>query len=274
MFNYKRLLVCLVIGLLCLGTAPAAQAEEVNLWISYYFTGWQNYDAGFYTNSETLETQGLDESQAAFREADTLDALGMSQTALGKYSEAEDAFQQALCLRETHCGPRSRFVPMTLNNLGDLHYVAGDREKCEGLYRRALDIHDSDQLNIEVCRALNGMALLHNDKGEKVEAENLLKRSMKIHEKAGRRQHPYMATNMVNLALLYIESGKLHEAKELLKHAEFIQNETVGTEHPDVAIRLHAYANLMVAMGKSEKARTAQDEANAIQAKFQQINAN
>lgn len=264
-----RVFVCAALAAL---VAWPAAAGELQLWISYHYQGVDTYEAGRYRDAETLFTQAEGETCEEFRLAFTLDGKGMTQFALGQYSDAEAALEKALCLRTEDCGEESRFVPTTLNNLADLHYVAGDTTQVEPLYRRALEINEQDPYSVEVGRSLNGLALLANDAGDAVEAENLLRRAIRIHFMGGRSEHPYMATALINLAALLTNQGRYDEAKPLLRRAEHIQGEVLGDDHPDVAVRLQAQAGLLAATGHIEEAREAQNRAEEIEAKFTELN--
>jgi tetratricopeptide (TPR) repeat protein len=254
--------------------APVAAHAELQLWISYHFQGVDAYEAGKYRDAEALLTKAHTETCDEYRLAFTMDSAGQTHMALGEYPEAEKCLNAALCLRDAdECGESSRFVPATLNNLADLHYIAGNKDKVECLYRRALDMNKRDSYSVEVGRSLNGLALVAADAGNATEAENLLKRAVKVHFMGGRSEHPYMATALVNLGILYTEQGRYAEAKDSLLKAKHIQDEALGCNHPDVAIRLHAEANLLAKSGCAEAARTAQEKANKIQESFAKLNA-
>jgi tetratricopeptide (TPR) repeat protein len=239
---------------------------ELNLWISYQFTGQDAYDAGDYHQAETVLQNALVESEKKFRRAETLDSLGRVYTSQGKFEEAEKAFQEALDLFESSLGRRHRVVAETLNNLADLRYIWQQGE-VESLYRRSLEINKDDQLNVEVSRSLNGMALIHNDAGEVVEAEKLLTRAIQINERGERRSEPYTATTLVNLGILYTNLGRYDEAEPLFKRAEYIQTTTLRPDHPDIAVRKHAQAVMLQATGHMAEGAELAAEAEAIREK-------
>ena len=192
--------------------------------------------------------------------------LGQLETALGHFDDAEKYYKDALAEKEHSLGKRHRDVAETLNNLGDLYYLAGKTDQCEPLYRRALEIMERDQLNIEVCRSLNGMALLQNDGSNRVEAEKFLQRAIHIHEKAERRDQPYYATVLTNLGILYTNLGRLPEAEGLFEKAKHVQEHCLRANHPDVALRMHATAALLEAEGKNQEAAAVAKAADAIRA--------
>lgn len=257
-----------IIGLtLALAFASATATAELNLWVSHHFQGMKNYNTGDYQDTEKLLVSALDEGEKAFRRAETLDSLGRVYTALGKFDQAEQHYQEALSTKKSALGARHRDVPTTLNNLADLRYILDQTDGLEDLYREALDINRRDQLNIEVCRSLNGLALIRNDRGDYVHAEELLKRAVEIHEKAQRRDHPYMATVLVNLGILYTNLGRYEEAEPMFDRAKYIQDIELRPEHPDVAVRLHAMAALYQATGRGEQANELARRAEEIRGK-------
>lgn len=255
---------CLAIaaGYAVLATVPAS--AELNLWISYYFAGEDRFAAGEYQEAAILLDSAGTESAAAHRQASALDARGRVHVSRGQFQDALGAFQEALRLKEKSLGARHRFVPETLNNLGDLHFVQGDSGLSEDTYRHALDLNKRDQLNIEVCRSLNGLALLHHARGEDVEAEGLLRRAVRLHEKAERRDHPYLATCLVNLGILCTNQGRLDEAGDAFLRAEYIQDRALRADHPDVAVRLTAQAAYYRASGLGAGAMAAASRARDI----------
>lgn len=245
-----------------LGCATAH--AELNLWISYYAGGVDAHADARFEDAAVLMAEAQDETAKPHQRALALDVLGKVHTALGRYEEAEAALHEALCLKESSVGPRSRTVPATLNALGDLHYIAGSPEKAEQHYRRALDIHATDPNNVEVCRSLNGMALLHAQRGEFVQAEELLTRAIRLHFKGDRSTHPYRATAMINLATLLTRLDRADEAGQWLHDAAYIQTKQLRGDHPDVAVRLHAEANHLLAEGDSAGAYRVQQRALSI----------
>ena len=273
MRKYRYLQMAAV--LLCAASwCVAAQAEEsvLNLWISYHCAGEGSYGEADFQDAEKLLLQAQPETKNPYHDARTLNALGMTYAAVGDYDGAERCYLCALKLLRKNYGKRSRDVPMVLNNLGDLYYIAGRENEAGPLYREALDIFERDQRHVEVCHSLNGMALLHNDAGEYAQAEKLLKRGIRIHEKASRREDPNLATLRVNLGALSTNLGRYDEAEVLFDKAKYIQDKVLRANHPDKAIRLHAYAGLLVRTNRIKEARKAKDEAEAILAEQAKTN--
>lgn len=269
--RYKLGLVVLVLFF-----SASAFAGELNLWVSYYFSGESNRASGEYADASMLLADARGELHKTrvepHRVVLTLTAQGMTKMASDDYEGAEQCLLKALRKAEQALGRKSRWLPAVLNSLGDLYYVTGAPEKSETYYRRALYLTERDQTNLEVCRALNGLALIKNDCGSPVESEELLKRAITIHEKNLRGLHPYCATAYTNLGILYTNLGKYDQAKEALDCAAYIQNKSLGAVHPDVALRLEAQAALDAKTGKPQDAAALQKQAEAIRKHFQEIN--
>jgi tetratricopeptide (TPR) repeat protein len=263
----KRHLLSGLLTTLALAIASGPAQAELNLWVSHHFQGMKNYNTGDYQDSEKMLLSALEETDAGHRRGETLDSLGRVYTALGVFDRAEQFYQDALAAKSRALGERHRDVPTTLNNLADLRYILEQTDGVEDLYRRALDINRRDQLNIEVCRSLNGLALIRNDRGDYVHAEELLKRAVEIHEKAQRRDHPYMATVLVNLGILYTNLGRYEEAEPMFDRAKYIHEIELRPDHPDIAVRLHAMAALYQATGRGPQAGELARRAEEIRAK-------
>jgi tetratricopeptide (TPR) repeat protein len=262
------------LGAICaLAITAAFRADaEVNLWISYYHAGESDYDQAVYRDAKATLDAALASTEDPVRKAFTLDALGRAYTATGAYAEAEKALQEALCLKEDSLGKESRPVPETLNNLADLHYIAGDREKAARLYKQSLDIFEADGLNLQVSRALNGLALIHASNGEYAEAQGLLERAIAVHNRANRRYHPYNATANINLAILYLNTDNPDRALPLLDHAEYVQTHNLRDDHPDVILRLEATAEVLAKLGRTAEAREARANAEKMETVWRNAN--
>lgn len=263
----KRLALLMAAALIAI---PAR--AEIDLCISFTFEGEGALDAGAYADAEVLLAQALDVTTRDRRRARAYDALGRTHIATSDYTAAEEALRTAYCLKEKSLGEESRTVPATLNALGDLYYVTGDLERAETHYRDALDIHLTDQLNVEACRSLNGLALIHAQRGELTEAKALLVTANDRHNRAGRRDHPLRATVLTNLAILHLNADRAMKASKLLDQAEYIQGKTLRANHPDVALRLEAQAETFAKLGRIKEAHDARARAEAIMKHYTRLN--
>jgi tetratricopeptide (TPR) repeat protein len=81
------------------------------------------------------------------------------------------------------------YLPISLNNLGALHYARGEYAKAKRLYRRALEMNEAlypeerfPHGHVELAKSLNNLALLHQVQGEYGKAERLYRRALKMNE--------------------------------------------------------------------------------------------
>ena len=288
----KRMWMVVVTISLAVVFFPAISAvADLNLWISYHYAGEKAYETGNYADAEAQLVKAIElasgltkeekvvaalkEGEKApdaceiqkknFRLAETMNALGMVYTAREQFDKAEDQFKQAKALLEKEYGFNSCDVAKTLNNLADMRYVSGQKEGVEALYNDVLNRTRQDEYSVETSRALNGLALLRFDEGNFAEARTLLNRAVALHEKANRREHPYLATALINLAIVDIKQNQLQQADSVLKRAQFIQDTALPKIHPDVAIRLRAKAALLAKEGCADGAASCQQEVDEIQ---------
>lgn len=264
----RKLMVMVAIAAMATTGFGVEKAEaELNLWVSFHFGGADAYHDGEYQGAKVLLNRALDETRTAYRRGDTYERLGATYVGLGQFEDAERAFEEALRLKEQSLGGKHRELASILNNLADLKYLLEKHDQTEALYRRALDINQRDQWNLEVARALNGLALVHNDAGEYVEAENHLLRAVEVHEKGQRRNSAYLATVLTNLGILYTNLGRYNEAEPQFVRAQYIQDTELRADHPDVAVRLHATAALFQSTGRLPEAIELASEAESIRDK-------
>lgn len=244
----------------------ATAAAEQNLCISYYLTGVSSDSSGNFQEAGILFQKAAEEATKNVRKAEALDGLGQVALALGQFDKAEQSLQEAYALKKKSLGKRHREMAATINNLADVHFLQ-QKNDAECLYRRALEINRRDETNLDVCRSLNGIALIKYAANAPIEAENLLRRAVQLHEKAQRRHHPYLATNLTNLGILYTAQNRFAEAECVLERAKVIQDQALGECHPDVAIRLSAMAALCQATNRTAEALCLAERAEKIRAK-------
>lgn len=177
--------------------------------------------------------------------ADSLASLGIVLGEAGRYSEAAEAFERALSIRQEDLGPLDPRVAECLNELAIIHIARGNYVDAEPLCRRALDIYDqmSDAYRPEVARALRTMGHLRAEKaGDYGEAVQLYERALATQERSLGTEHREVAATLNLLSAAYARQGRLAEAEEASRRALAISRETLGPAHPDVAASLYALA--------------------------------
>ena len=178
--------------------------------------------------------------------------LGMADTALGQYPEAETLLNRALTIRKKAIGPETAPVVETLNWLGQLYYYEGKRAIAEDFFKRALAIGDKlpGPETPELAESLNDLGIVYDEQGKYAEAEPLYKRSLAIREKVLGPEDPDVAETLNNLANLYTDMNRYAEAEALHRRALAIHEKLGGPDCPDVAMDLSNLGMLYQVQGR------------------------
>ncbi len=183
--------------------------------------------------------------------AQSLVQLGLVQTLLGRYPEAETNFRRALQVQEKVLGTEHPAVATSLDSLAILFHKQGRYAEVENLYRRALAIREktlgSD--HPDLASSLNNLAVLLLELRDFARAETLFQRALEVREDALGSDHPHVAWSLANLALLYREKGEDARAGPLYQRALESLEKTYGADHPNVAALLEDYADLQRRIG-------------------------
>ncbi len=199
--------------------------------------------------------------------ANTLSYLASLYQTQGKYAKAESLYLRALGIKEKALGKNHPHLATTLFNLASLYQAQGKYAKAESLYLRALGIYEKalGKNHPHVATALVNLASLYQAQGKYAKAESLYLRALAeslylralgIEEKALGKNHPEVATALVNLASLYQTQGKYAKAESLYLRALGIYEKALGKNHPHVATTLFNLASLYQAQGKVAKAKS------------------
>jgi len=108
--------------------------------------------------------------------------LALLYTDLGRFSEAEKLFKDAIALRKKMLGENHPEFAQSINGLGILFYNMGRFNDAENYYKTALKIirEKYSEKHISYAIYTNNLALLYNDMGRFEEAEKLYKKSINI----------------------------------------------------------------------------------------------
>ena len=109
------------------------------------------------------------------------------------------------------------------------------------LARRA----DEEVIADPIGSLFNRLALLSYAKARYAEAESLYRRGLTIDEARYGRDHPEVATDLINLAELLRQTNRFGEAEPLVRRALTIDEASYGPDHPEVATDLRDLANLL-----------------------------
>ncbi len=225
-----------------------------------------NYAAALRFGEDLLavaKAESGDDSQAY---ATALNGHALSLHAIGRFSEAEPLFRQALAIGEKTLGTWHPVYVGRLNNLAELLRETGRPAEAEPLFRQALAIDEKTLGTGHPVYAtrLNNLAGLLQETGRPAEVESLFRQALAIDEKTLGTEHPTYAIHLNNLAGLLQETGRLAEAEPLFRQALAIDEKTLGTGHPTYAIHLNNLATLLRDMGRPAEAKPLFRQALAI----------
>ena len=198
-----------------------------------------------------------------------LNEHALSLHEVGRFSEAEPLYRQALAIDEKTLGTGHPAYAVHLNNLAELLRETGRPAEAEPLYRQALAIAQKT-LGTECpdyATHLNNLATLLWRTDRSAEAEPLYRQALAIDEKTVGTGHPAYAIRLNNLAGLLQETDRLAEAEPLFRQALAVTEKTLGTGHPAYATRLNNLAKLLWKTGRPAEAEPLFRQALAIDEK-------
>ncbi len=188
--------------------------------------------------------------------ADTLHDQGDDYRKQKRFSEAEQAYQQSLAIKEKLLGVQDKSLIPTLNHLAKLYVIQHDYVRAEPLYLRAIAIGKNllGGEHPEFVTSFNELALLHLYQNDYAYAQLLFERALQLGEKVFGSEHPAVATILDNLGTLYDNKGELARAEPLYQRIIAIREKVFGKEHLKVAASLYKLAKLYKTQGNYAQA--------------------
>ena len=211
--------------------------------------GESQYRLGDYEAAEASFRRAWEQSGDVPDELRTriLAGLGESLFSLDRESEADRILRQALRIDLARGEEAGNDVARDLEALGLNYFYAGDLDRAQPLFERALGLRQrfegpdspsvSDDLN-----ALGNIAYTRHDLPA---AERYYRGNMAVDARVLGPQHPDVATTMNNLGRVLIEQRRFREATPLLERAVAISSRERGEEHDSMAF---VYSNLAIAL--------------------------
>ncbi|MCT7996488.1 CHAT domain-containing protein, partial [Laspinema olomoucense] len=184
--------------------------------------------------------------------ATSLNNLAGLYRQMGRLSDAEPLFRQAMEIRRVQLGENHPDYATSLNNLAGLYRQMGRLSDAEPLYLQAMEIRrvQLGENHPSYATSLNNLASLYNAIGRFRDAEPLYRQAMEIHKVQLGENHPSYATSLNNLASLYNAIGRFRDAEPLYRQAMEIHKVQLGENHPSYATSLDNLASLYNAMGR------------------------
>ena len=168
-------------------TGTRAQTDS---WESTVASAYQAYQSGRFREAEGFFRTALDEARKLPEDnprlATSLNNLAALYDTVGRYTDAEPLYRQALDLMEKTLGPRDPNVATALNNLAELYRAQGLYQQAEALHSRSLGIRESSlgPGHPDVAQSLNNLGRVLDLLGRYPEAEKLYVRSLEIRRHA------------------------------------------------------------------------------------------
>ena len=168
-------------------------------------------------------------------QATSLQQRGARLLDQGRYSDAQEAYDDALAIQRRTISLSDPRVAITLNGQGTVYRCLGHYDRADRLHRRALKIQESALGNdhADVAATLNEVGLLMLVQQRMIEAERHLNRSLQIRRRELDPRDLRLATTMNNLGMALKNSPDYARAKDLHKEALEIQSVVLGEDCPE-----------------------------------------
>jgi tetratricopeptide (TPR) repeat protein len=270
---------------------PVMAADEL-AWKALMLEGIRMAQTGQYRSADDVVQRALHEAEEFglndVRVAYSLNQAGVIHYCLGRFSEAEQAYQRGIRILEGRAD-HWKVLARIFTDLGELYVAVGGRNtEAEQAFRRALELAVSalgpkhpDLIDpftnlagavmlrndlaearglFERARALvadpnalpaspsNGLGVLMWREGKPEEALPYMTRATEGWRKEKGVSHPNLIRPLLNSARVYLELNRAPDALPLLREARSIAEATLGRTHPALGEIL---ASLSIAVGKT-----------------------
>jgi len=185
------------------------------------------------------------------------------------FQPAEDAYNRARVLAQSHLDDNDPLTAVVLSNLATLYQATNRRELAEPLMERALAIDEKafGPDHPDVAIDLNNLGQLYKATNRMKLAEPLMERALAIDEKAFGPDHPKVAIRLNNFVTLYYDTNRRELAEPLMERVISIFEKAYGETHPQVAVALNNLATLYQATNRREQAEPLMERALRIDEK-------
>ncbi|MDG6109994.1 tetratricopeptide repeat protein [Dactylosporangium aurantiacum] len=184
-----------------------------------------------------------------------LNELGMYCKYLGRFDEAQRAYERSLGLLEQLPG-RDADVASGLHNLAGLAHIRGHLDLAVRLARRGIAVRTAgaplDRLRLAADEA--ALAAILVDRGELPQAERLLGDCLATFLQAHGPVHHDVAVTLHNLGSLRHRMGAHAAAARTLRRSLTVKRACLGRRHPDLAVTLYNLARCAAVLGRVQPA--------------------
>lgn len=200
------------------------------------------------------------------QQANTLSNLAELLYLRREYPEAEQAFLQALEIRERVLGARHLLTIRSRLKLGTVYYGMGRQERAETLFTTVLNVAtemygNNHPLVADATANLGAVFIAQNHFDEAIAT---YRQAIQSHQAMLGQEHPTLALLWGNVGLVLHLIGNLSEAAEALQRSIKIDRQHYGDHHHAIATHLMALGNIVRDSNKYAEAVQHHQQAFAI----------
>jgi CHAT domain-containing protein/Tfp pilus assembly protein PilF len=215
------------------------------------------YDAGQYAESLAIQQKLVDAVKAAFGEqrnyAKMLSALGQRFAALGRYAEAETAYQSALAIYAKDSAPDNDSIEFTRRQLASTYHSQGRNKEAAALLENIVAARQKAHgpSDPRLILTIGHLANVYSSLGRLVEAEDAYRRVVAFKESTN---DDGLAINLNNLGSFYLDLGRYQDAAGVLRRSLDISERKLGVSHSENVFAIVNLANVARHQGHLEEA--------------------
>jgi tetratricopeptide (TPR) repeat protein len=157
----------------------------------------------------------------------------------------------------------------TVEGMAQCEYLRGNWEKAETLYKRALEVRESQQgaEHEDVATVLNNLGAVYFKRGYYKEAMSNFEKALLIRRKTFPETHLEIGKALYHLALVCHAQMRYDEADNHYRKSLDIKNKTLGNNHPALINLLRNYAHLLRKTSRDSIAAQMEQFASGIESK-------
>ncbi|MCZ6837302.1 MAG: serine/threonine-protein kinase [Planctomycetota bacterium] len=181
----------------------------------------------------------LDEEEYGHMNAETAEALqmlGMIETQLGRYDDAEKSLVEALRIEREVNGPDHLQIPLFLESLAALYNESGRVKEAEPVIREGLEMQrrlDAPRKDIAYTLIVLSGALF--DQNRMDEAETAILEALEINRDLHGEHHNQVARCLNSLAIIYSNTDRKEKAVETIRQTIDIERGIMDPDHMSLA---------------------------------------
>jgi tetratricopeptide (TPR) repeat protein len=190
---------------------------------------------------------------------------GNTEMNAGRFAEAEALYRQALN-RARSGKETARFVPVALNNLGELCRRQKKFDEAEALLAEALSAgRNAPREDLgTIASVVNNLGLVYSGRGQYGKAEAFLRQAVDARGRLYGKDNPEYLHSLLNLGNILVNQGRHAEAQPALEEALAGILKIHGEAHPQTANALNGLAFVALRKNRADEAEERFQKASGI----------